>query len=174
MSKKDDEDEDLLMETLVCLEDMLFESVSLNSGNDDDDDEWNVPSSKYGEKFRSDLITFEERAISAFQKTISSSNNTSASDTSLEEFTLEQDELHREFGKLIESNIETFLMKRNSNINQLISQLKNASSSEGGGNKWKSDASKEIQSLLFEVDDIVLWGRNMRRKAIQRKQNHHK
>jgi hypothetical protein len=150
MSKKDaSDDDDLLLETLMCLEDMLFESVSLKSGdglNDDDDDEleqWNVPSSKYGEKFRSELRNFEERALEAFERGTSSSSSL-APGGGRDEFTLEQGDLHREFVQLLESSLESFLHSRGSNVQQLIHELKLATHTPSSSSSSTSTQTLEV------------------------------
>ena len=66
-AEETNEDEnEVLMESLAHLEDLLFDSVSF--GDDEDgDDEWNAPSSKTAESLRSELKELEDRALIFFE-----------------------------------------------------------------------------------------------------------
>jgi len=167
-AEEEGEDE-VLMESLAYLEDLLLDSVSF--GDDEDrDEEWNAPSSKTAESLRSELKELEDRALVFFV----------GADGALArggEFTIAQSEAHQRFAGLVEARVEQFLVKRGSSARELIAAMKRAddrktrgrsSSGGGGGGCWAADASREVASLLREVDDFELWATNISRRAAGR------
>jgi hypothetical protein len=167
-AEETNEDEnEVLMESLAHLEDLLFDSVSF--GDDEDgDDEWNAPSSKTAESLRSELKELEDRALIFFE----------GGDGALArsgEYTLAQSEAYQRFASLVETRVEQFLAKRGSSARDLIAAMKRADdrkkqarSNGGSGGDWAADASREVASLLREVDDFELWATNMARRAADR------
>lgn len=163
----DDNDEgadadEILMEALAHLEDLLFDSVSFGDG-EDGDEEWNAPSSKTAESLRVELKEQEGRALVVFE-------GADGAAARCGEFTLAQSEAHRRFASLVEARVEGFLAAQGSSARSLVAAMKRADARQGrrGGGSWAADASREVASLLREVDDFGLWATNMARRAADR------
>jgi len=172
-----EEDDEILLGTLARLEDLLFDSVTLDTdggSSGEEDQEWNTPSSKTGESLRAELQELERRALPSFDSARETGegkggegkdggDNGAAS--SSEEFTFEQEQWHRRFAILVEARMEEFLQEEGSSARQLIESLKRAETRQAGAS-WKTDAAREIVTLLREVDDFKLWATSMRRKRL--------
>jgi len=162
--KSDDDDDEILMSTLAHLEDLLLDSVDIGYGGDDDGGEevWNSASSKEGETLRQELKEFESRILEAF---LLDPDEGKEGKEAIEpgEFTLEQEEMHRQFAGLVEARVEAFLGRQGSSALDLVQAIKRAD--ERGAASWNSFAARDIVELLKEVDDFALWAKNMQQKA---------
>ena len=177
--KDDGEDDDILMDTLAHLEDLLMDEVTLG-GDEDEDECWNASNSKSGESMRSELREFEDRAAESFHDMLAKerpSEGKTSDDTAAArapgEFSLVHTDLHRQFAALVERRVEGFLRERGSSARDLVALISRAEERSGRGGdyhasarlSWVLDASREIITLLKEVDDFELWATNMQRKA---------
>ena len=172
------EEDDTLMKMLMHLEDLMMDPVVLF--DDEEEEEWNTSNSKEGDSLREEIRQFEERAAESFCGMLVSSSASSRGESKCDdvsgrhdsavagspEFSLEHTELHRQFCTLVEGHVERFLQKQGSSAHALVEQIRRAEErGSSGGNAWAVDASREIVTLLKEVDDFELWANNMLQKA---------
>mmetsp|Transcript_80950 Transcript_80950/g.161390 ORF Transcript_80950/g.161390 Transcript_80950/m.161390 type:complete len:229 (+) Transcript_80950:247-933(+) len=176
-SKQNDTDEDefeILMDTLAHLEDMLFDEVVLD-GCGDEDEAWNVVASKTGEGIREELKEFEERwALPAFidhehERSVVRSPTGVVRPTSEQKsdgkaasevddrgnfedngamFTVEQYSLHKRFAALVESHVEKFLGGKYgfNSVEKLLAAINRASAPSGSSPCGQESGFKFIQN----------------------------
>ena len=107
----DGDDDEILMACLEQLEDLLYEEVAFDDG--EDGDEWNQAASKTSENARSEIDAVVMRAVRAFQDGSSVSG----------EYPLELTDIHREYAELVEGLVEQRLVNTGCSARQLCASI---------------------------------------------------